>query len=141
MATTRKRLKKEITDDQWIKRKSSSLRSSWLKRSPDKEAVPAREDILTWLINKYPFSCHYAKSPISREVIEVDHLIPVSRGGTFNLSNAAITSRYYNNAKGDLTAKEFKDLLKLVSKWECKGERLFKRLISSNHIFKKRAKK
>lgn len=140
MASAKKNIKKEITDEQWIKRKASNLRSSWLKRSTDKDLVPQRVDILEWLNQNYPFRCFYSGTPISRNVVEIDHLNPLSREGSFSLDNAVITSRYYNNAKGDLNHKEFKALLKLVEKWECKGERLFKRLISSNNIFKRRKK-
>jgi len=70
--------------------------------------------------------------------MEVDHRIPISRKGSWAFNNLGITSRFHNNVKGQLTEQEFRQLLKLISKWEDKGEHLLKRLASSSIIFKKR---
>lgn len=99
--------------------------------------VPTRVEIQKWLEAQEPIKCYISGSFISNEVVELDHKIPLVRGGKFALDNVGITSRYYNNVKGQMTEKEFRQLLKTVSKWEDKGAALFKRLMSSNHIYKR----
>ena len=137
--TIRKTKKKVETEDQWIKRRASQARASWLRRAKkleiDIKDIPTKEEIMEIL--KYPIICYLSNSPISKDTVELDHKIPTSRGGLFKLSNVGITSRYYNQVKGDLTEKEFRSLLKTVSKWEDKGKSLFTRLLSSGNRFKK----
>ena len=124
---------------QW---KASQARSSWRNRAKryglNIDEVPTRIEIQEWLEKQDPVRCYFTGGFISHEVMELDHKIPLSRQGSLALKNVGITSRYYNNVKGSLTEKEFKSLLRCVSKWEDKGESLFKRLMASNHIYKKR---
>lgn len=119
--------------------KASQLRSSWRERGKkygeNLDNIPSRPEIQKWLEDQSPIRCYIAGTFISNEVLEVDHKIPICRGGSFDLDNLGCTSRYYNNIKGSLTEKEFRDLLKITSKWEDKGQALFKRLMASNHIF------
>ena len=70
--------------------------------------------------------------------MEADHKDPVSRGGSYRLKNIGITSKRLNGIKGSMSVKEMKALLKLVSKWEDKGDSLFSSLLASNKIFRKR---
>ena len=50
----------------------------------------------------------------------LDHIIPVSRGGTNELDNLEITCVEANAAKGNLTLKEFYSLCVKVLKWRDK---------------------
>jgi hypothetical protein len=138
--TIRKVKKKVETDEQWTKRRASQARSSWLRRAKklaiDTKNIPSKEEIMSILI--HPLICYLSLSQIPKDVVELDHKNPVSRGGSFDISNIGITSRYYNQIKGDLTEKEFRSLLKIVSKWEDKGKSLFSRLLSSGNRFKKK---
>jgi 5-methylcytosine-specific restriction endonuclease McrA len=117
------------------------VRSSWRNRARKYgfplEDVPTRAQIQEWLEKQDPVKCYITGSFISQEVVELDHKIPLVRKGRLSLDNVGITSRYYNNVKGQMTEQEFRQLLKVVSKWEDKGAALFKRLTSSNHIYKR----
>lgn len=102
------------------------------------DEVPTRVEIQEWLEAQLPLKCYFTGGFISNEVVELDHKIPLVRGGELALKNVAVTSRYYNNVKGQMTEKEFRQLLKCVNKWEDKGDALFKRLMSSNHIYRRK---
>lgn len=126
----------------WANWKATQARSGWRTRAKkfglNLDDVPTRAEIQEWLESQIPVKCYISGSFISNEVVELDHKTPLSRGGSLKLNNCGVTSRYYNNVKGQMTEKEFRSLLKTVSKWEDKGDALFKRLMASNHIYRKR---
>lgn len=123
----------------WSQWKASQVRSSWRERAKKYglplDDVPSRPEIQEWLESQHPLKCYFTGGFISQDVVELDHKDPLSRKGSLKLVNVGITSRYYNNVKGQMTEKEFRQLLKLVSKWEDKGDTLFKRLMASNRMF------
>jgi len=125
----------------WFQWKASQVRSSWRSRARkyghNLDDVPSRIQIQEWLESQDPLKCYITGSFISPEVVELDHKIPLIRKGKLSLENVGITSRWYNNVKGQMTEKEFRSLLKVVSKWEDKGQALFKRLSASNHIYRR----
>lgn len=127
--------------ENWFFWKASQVRGSWRSRARkyghSLDDVPTRIEIQEWLESQHPIKCYFTGSFISNEVVELDHKTPLIRGGKFDLSNVGITSRWYNNIKGQMTEKEFRQLLKLVSKWEDGGQSLFRRLVSSNNIYKR----
>ena len=129
----------------WSNWKATQLRGSWRERAKkygeNLDAVPTRLQIQEWLESQHPLSCYIAGTFISSEVVEVDHKIPICRGGSFGLNNAGVTSRYYNNIKGSMTEEEFRSLLKVVKNWEDCGTALFKRLMASNHIYSRYKRK
>lgn len=124
---------------QW---KASQTRSSWRSRARKfglpLDDVPTRLEIQEWLQSQDPIKCYIAGSFISHEVMELDHKTPLSRGGTLKLSNVGITTRFYNQAKGSMTEKEFRSLLKTISKFEDKGSGVLKRLIASGKMFSRK---
>lgn len=128
----------------WSQWKAGQVRSSWRERAKkyglNLDEVPTRPEIQKWLEDSHPLKCYFTGGFISNEVVELDHKHPLVRGGSLRLENVGITSRWYNNIKGQMSEKEFRQLLKMVSKWEDKGEALFKRLSASNHIFSRRRK-
>jgi len=54
------------------------------------------------------------------DTYNLDHIIPVSRGGTNELDNLQITCVEANSAKGNLTLKEFHSLCRRVLNWKNK---------------------
>lgn len=59
--------------------------------------------------------CRYCNRPVDVLNCEIDHDIPIKRGGLPSLDNLAISCDACNPAKGELTGKEFTALLgKLV---------------------------
>ena len=67
--------------------------------------------------------------------VELDHKVPISRSGSFGLDNLGVTSRFYNNSKGDMTNIEFLQLLSTISSWDGGGKHLLLRLIRSNSMY------
>lgn len=51
---------------------------------------------------------------ITKDKYEVDHFIPISRGGTGDLENFRITTVEANQSKGDMLIEEYLELCKLV---------------------------
>jgi 5-methylcytosine-specific restriction endonuclease McrA len=74
--------------------KSDSLRVNPLKRKKMKEAV----------LSEKGFSCAYCGS---NEKLTVDHVVPLSRGGTSDLSNLVPCCFSCNSSKGNKTANEW----------------------------------
>jgi len=128
----------------WCNWKATQVRSSWRERAKKYglplDEVPTRAEIQEWLEANQPVKCYITGSFISSEIVELDHKHPLSRGGSLKLPNVGITSRWYNNIKGQLSEQEFRQLLKLVSKWEDKGDMLFRRLSASNHMYSRKRK-
>ena len=52
------------------------------------------------------------------DTYEFDHIIPISLGGTNDLSNLQITSKHANQAKGSLTVEEFYRLCERVIEYK-----------------------
>ena len=144
---TRKRKKRnpaleKLKRDRWSFYKASQYRSSWRERCKksggDLESVPTRAEIQDWLEALEPYKCYITNAFLNKRTMEADHKDPVSRGGSYRLKNIGITSKRLNGIKGSMSVKEMKALLKLVSKWEDKGDSLFSRLLASNNIFRRR---
>ena len=51
--------------------------------------------------------CYYCRELVAPDDIEVDHMLPVSRGGSDALDNLVVACRSCNQEKGTLTAEEF----------------------------------
>ena len=117
--------KNPLKQANWANYKATQARSSWRTRAKkyglNLDDVPTRAEIQEWLEKQIPVSCYIAGSFISPEVVELDHKIPLVRKGSLGLHNVGITSRYYNNIKGQMTEVEFRALLKCVKKWEDGG--------------------
>ena len=93
-----------------------------------------------WLKAAQPYTDFYTDDRIeATSDIEIDHKDPVSKGGTFGLSNLVMTTKRNNQAKGDMTAREYISLLKLLAKWPVESkETLLTRLIRANCTFGRR---
>lgn len=132
----------KLKKEKWTQWKASRLRSSWRSRAKklklDPDTVPTRQEIQDWLESCKPFECYLTGSTLKQSDIEVDHREVTSKGGSFGLDNVGLTSKFYNSAKGDMSEKEFRQLLKLINKWSDKGQSVLKRLRSSNNIFRRR---
>lgn len=58
------------------------------------------------LIRVHPY-CGYCGRRVGRNTATLDHAIPVSRGGTDDLSNLVLACRPCNEAKADRTPREY----------------------------------
>jgi len=119
-----------------LKSKAQAFRSHCLARAKkaghDKTSIPMPKQIAEWIARqpmiekrgKLYFSCYLTNDLIPVAKIEIDHRIPVSRGGDYSTDNLGITSKRLNAAKGTRTEQEFKQLLGLISDWDDKGKSL-----------------
>jgi len=134
---------KQLKKERWYYWKASQLRSNWRSRCKkvkgDIDSVPTRQQIEDWL-NLTPLKCYLTGKEVIKSKMEVDHKRPISNGGSYGFNNLGITSKRLNSAKGNMSEKEFKGLLKLISKWEDKGDQLLNRLIAANNVFRRRRK-
>lgn len=82
-----------------------------LMQNPDISGVEYQQGTLTgyevreYLLEKFGRKCMYCKK--DNCVLEVEHIIPKSRGGTNRISNLGIACRECNQEKGNKTAEEF----------------------------------
>jgi hypothetical protein len=62
-------------------------------------------EIREYLLHRWQRRCAYCQQPSAR--LEVEHLVPRSRGGSDRISNLVLACHACNQAKGDQTAEEF----------------------------------
>lgn len=134
--------KKYVKKEDWSKKRATQARSSWRRRAKTLKSnlddIPSRKDIQDWLDKQVPYKCYITNCELSHNLIELDHKIPVSRGGSFKLDNIGLTTKRLNNIKGNMTYVEFKKLLKLISRWDDCGASLLNRLYASSTVFRRK---
>jgi len=130
-----------------IKKKSQNFRSHCLARAKkaghSTASIPMPKDIAAW-INRQPmiekrkrlyFSCYLTNDLIPIAKIEIDHRVPVSRGGSYSLDNLGITSKRINAAKGNRTEQEFKALLEVIAGFHDGGKSIIADLYAGTTRF------
>ena len=78
-----------------------------------------------------PLTCTYCGRTLNASKagrMNLDHRIPLNRGGTPAVHNIVLSCSPDNRAKGNCTETEFRALRQLVSTWEDGGRDLFRRL-------------
>jgi 5-methylcytosine-specific restriction endonuclease McrA len=77
------------------------------------------EEICVLLEAAHLQPCPYCGALLTEQTWEIDHVVPVSRGGAtaHRLTNLQVICRRCNLAKSDLTREEFASLMHLVSQW------------------------
>lgn len=75
--------------------------------------------ILNRLFNSRTWVCPYTGQTLSISTVSIDHIKPISKGGTNKLSNLQFISKQANQAKGHLTWYEFNPNVEPnpLSKW------------------------
>jgi len=64
-------------------------------------------EVKEYLLLKYSHKCVYCEGKKGDPVLEIDHVIPTSRGGSDKISNLVIACKTCNQQKGSRTAKEY----------------------------------
>ena len=134
--------------DLQIKKKAKNLRGRWLalarKVSYPSDKVPTGPEISDYLWNSLKFECgdpylpdYYGGSIFNLDTIELDHKQPISKEGSFGLENIAITCRYFNQLKSNLTEPDFKKLLDLLRTMD-EPKSLTNRILASGRIYARR---
>ena len=67
-----------------------------------------KKAIMDELFKKQGGRCMYDGRKVQRDLFELDHKVPVSRGGTNRKSNFQLLCGTCNKRKGDLTDREFR---------------------------------
>lgn len=66
------------------------------------------------LVQKQNYRCALSGRALTPETASLDHIVPLSRGGTHDLANVWIVNHQVNSAKGTMTFEEFLTLCKDV---------------------------
>jgi 5-methylcytosine-specific restriction endonuclease McrA len=64
-------------------------------------------EVREYLLHRHSHTCAYCKGLSGDPVLEVEHVIPRSRGGSNRISNLVISDRTCNTEKGNRTASEW----------------------------------
>jgi 5-methylcytosine-specific restriction endonuclease McrA len=97
-------------DPQFTKRTADCYRDM-TKRA--KQSLPFDlSELRAWVQSKLERPlCGYCGAALTAETWGFDHMTPVSRGGSWSLSNAQLVCKGCNKSKGDLTDSEYRILL------------------------------
>lgn len=68
-----------------------------------RRGVPLTPEAREWWLSLVDPQCHYCNQP----AVEIDHVVPISRGGTGDLSNLVPACRSCNASKNDKTLAEW----------------------------------
>lgn len=79
------------------------------------ETIKAKD--LMAMLERQGHRCAYSGRPLTPETATVDHVIPVSRGGTHDTGNLAIVHTDVNTAKASMTLEEFVQVCREVSQF------------------------
>lgn len=101
---------------------------------------PSLDDLEAWF-RAQPLHCAYLGEPVTLDDAQVDHIVPLDRGGTHDLANLCLTSPKANRMKGAMTGCEFHMLLALISTWSDEGAALKSALNRSSNIFGQKRKR
>lgn len=110
---------------QW--RDSSKRRCAKLGRQLE---LPSIDAVHTYLIAAEKV-CEYCRVPLGtskKTKPNLDHRLPIARGGTADVANLALACGPCNRVKGEMTVSEYMSLRTLVQSWEDSGKDLFRRL-------------
>lgn len=69
------------------------------------------EQLRQLALEAYGTPCKYSKRILKLNNMVFDHIVPVSKGGTSNLDNIQVISKFSNNMKGSLDETNFQILL------------------------------
>ena len=70
----------------------------------------ARRDLRAWIRAKYEGRCCYCQKPVGRD-FTIDHYLPLALGGTNARRNLRLACRPCNEAKADMSPKEWKAVM------------------------------
>ena len=110
---------------QW--RAGSKARAAKIGRSVE---PPSIDEVESYLRNLPPV-CEYCGRRLSASKAgkpNMDHRLPIARGGGAETANLVLSCSGCNRAKGEMTELEFRSLRGLVSTWKDGGKDLMRRL-------------
>jgi 5-methylcytosine-specific restriction endonuclease McrA len=98
---------------QKIDNRCASWKNSLVSRSKkaNVECNITIDELRTLMYNNYGTSCKYCGRKMDINNLVIDHIIPLSKGGTSNIDNLQIICKTSNSMKGSLDEKNFQLLL------------------------------
>lgn len=85
-----------------------------LRPEPEPETDGVGVSEIRALLDRQEFRCAYTGDELTPENTGVDHVVPVSRGGSHGADNLALVVQAVNSAKGSMTIKEFVTMCRKV---------------------------
>jgi len=134
--TGKRKYKTTDTHHDWWTWKARCWATNLAKIGP----APKSTEIRKWMLEHWDggLACYYCGDELLSTTIQLDHATPHTRGGANDLSNFVLSCRPCNQAKGDLNAAEFSELLDLVWSWADDGKSILTRLRASTQIYSTR---
>ena len=96
---------------EWREANPGKLRAYWLKHGAARRGMEGEvsEELVTQMVVDQGGLCAYCEVSLEGN-FEVDHMLPVSRGGGHDWTNLAITCRPCNRSKSTKTVEEFMEI-------------------------------
>lgn len=77
---------------------------------------PTAKQLMAVLENQ-EFRCALTGVPLTPRTCEIDHKVPIARGGTNDIDNVWFIDRTVNRAKHTMTIEEFRAMCQRVIEW------------------------
>jgi 5-methylcytosine-specific restriction endonuclease McrA len=77
---------------------------------------PVTAKQLLAIVEDQGYKCALSGVELTPETASLDHIVPMSKGGTHTIENVWIVDRRVNGAKGTMTTEEFISLCRAVVK-------------------------
>lgn len=78
----------------------------------EKEKARRLRQTTWWMRKTHPGVCHYCHKKVGRQLLTMDHVVPLSRGGKSSKGNIVPACKSCNNKKKYLLPIEWEDYLK-----------------------------
>jgi 5-methylcytosine-specific restriction endonuclease McrA len=99
-----------------LRRCRAAARDHRARAARDRQALDYGPEDLAVLAGERPH-CVYCGRPLLPGEVAFDHKTPTCRAADYRLTNVAVSCRPCNEAKGQLSAGEFAQLLALLRTW------------------------
>lgn len=109
-ALTAIRIKLGVDSRSGLLREGDTLRSADKKAGSNEVTAAA----LLSLIEQQEYRCAISGETLTPDVASLDHMKPISRGGTHTMDNVAWVHKRINSAKGTMDTEEFVDMCRKV---------------------------
>lgn len=105
------------TQAQVIRKRATNVYAGQKRRAAKHKQALNYTAAEIWAMAKDLPPCHYCKKPVSARDFSLDHLNPVSRGGSFKLENLVCVHDRCNRLKSSLTEAEYEGLIDLLREY------------------------
>ena len=87
-------------------------------------------EVKEYLLDKYGHTCQYCGGASGDPVLEWEHIVPKSKGGSDSVKNATLACRCCNQAKGSMTPQEWRSTIKGHTKLDKARQNGIQRVLS-----------